>query len=93
MIEDYDKALTDYRAILDRAPSAPDVLLLMAETFYKAGDTVNSLERCMAITDTEGLEDKLTRRMCRRLHNLMADIYSELGEHDLSEQHRRLGRK
>ena len=93
MIEDYDKALTDYRAILGRAPAAPDVLLLMAETFYKAGDTVNSLERCMAITDTEGLEDKLTRRMCRRLHNLMADIYSELGEHDLSEQHRRLGRK
>lgn len=87
---DYDKALTDYRSLLEISEPDPELLILMAEAYHKAGDNVNALERCMAVEDLAKDGPKLPRRLSGRLFRLLADIHSDLGDHDASEHYRGL---
>ncbi len=91
---DFEKALADYRTILDLTGPTPELLILMAEAYHKMADNVNALERCMAVEDlVKGDSGSLPRRLARRLFTLLADIHSDLGDHDASEHYRGLAEK
>ncbi len=90
---DYENVITDYRTILSHTPDDCETILLMAEAYHRIGDNVNALERCMAIEDLMKKGGEFSRRFIRKTHNLLADIYSDLGDHDASEHHRRLGKE
>ncbi len=93
MLGDHASALNDLRILHDINPDDPEVLYLMASAHHSTGDNVNAIERCMAIEDIHRKGGTIPRRLHRKIHNLLADIYSDLGDHDESERQRGLGKQ
>lgn len=92
MLEDYDKAITDYKSILDIDPTAIDIIVSMAGCYMSTGDLHNALDRCiMALDLIEEIE--CPRPLQSRLHTILADIYDATGDSEQADLHRSIAKR
>ena len=92
MLEDYDKAINDYRRIISDEPDDIETIISLAECYMAAGDVHNALDRCMVATDI--IEEKeCPRSMQARLHTLLAEIYDAAGDSAQAEYHRAIAKR
>lgn len=92
ILEDYDKAITDYKSILDIDPTAIDIIVSMAGCYMSTGDLHNALDRCiMALDLIEEIE--CPRPLQSQLHTILADIYDATGDSEQADLHRSIAKR
>jgi len=90
MIEEYDKAIRDYKTILDESPDNFEVLIEMAECYMHLNDLHNALDRCILALD---IQEESPRRLQYRLHTILADIYDAIGDSGQAAIHRKIAKR
>lgn len=92
MLEDYDKAIADYKTLLEKSPDAFDAVIEMADCYLHSDDMHNALDRCMLALDM--LEnDEYPRPLQHRLHTILADIYDAIGDTEHADLHRKIAKR
>lgn len=94
MLEEYDKAVTDYRTLLEKSPLSLEAIIDMAECYMLLNDLHNALDRCMLALDIiKNGDEEYPRRHQYRLHTILADIYDGVGDTTQAELHRKIARR
>ncbi len=94
MLEEYDKAVTDYRTLLEKSPLSLEAIIDMAECYMRLNDLHNALDRCMLALDIiKNGDEEYPRRHQYRLHTILADIYDGVGDTTQAELHRKIARR
>ncbi len=94
MLEEYDKAVTDYRTLLEKSPLSLEAIIDMAECYMLLNDLHNALDRCMLALDIiKNGDEEYPRRHQYRLHTILADIYDGIGDTTQAELHRKIARR
>ncbi len=94
MLEEYDKAVTDYRTLLEKSPLSLEAIIDMAECYMLLNDLHNALDRCMLALDIiKNGDEEYPRRLQYRLHTTIADIYDDIGDTAQAELHRKIARR
>lgn len=91
-LEDYDKAIEDYRRIITLEPQDIEATIRLAECYMAVGDVHNALDRCMVATDLIE-EVECPRALQARMHSLLADIYDGVGDTAQAEYHRAIAKR
>ena len=91
-LEDYDKAIDDYRSIIASDPLAVEATIRLAECYMATGDVHNALDRCMIATDIIE-ERECPRPLQARLHSTLGDIYDAAGDPAQAEYHRGIAKR
>ncbi|MDE5669424.1 MAG: hypothetical protein K2I24_07805, partial [Duncaniella sp.] len=93
MLEEYDKAVADYRTLLAESPLSLEAIIDMAECYMRLNDLHNALDRCILALDIIENDDECPRRLQYRLHTVLADIYDGTGDSAQAELHRKIARR
>ena len=94
MLEEYDKAVTDYRTLLEKSPLSLEAIIDMADCYMRLNDLHNALDRCMLALDIiKNGDEEYPRRHQYRLHTILADIYDGIGDTTQAELHRKIARR
>ena len=94
MLEEYDKAVADYRTLLEESPLSLEAIIEMAECYMHLKDTHNAFDRCMLALDIiKNDDEEYPRRLQYRLHTTLADIYDDIGDTAQAELHRKIARR
>lgn len=92
MLGEHDKAIADYKIILEESPDALDAVIEMADCYMHCGDMHNALDRCMLALDM--LENsEYPRQLQYRLHTILADIYEAIGDTEQADLHRKIAKR
>lgn len=92
MLDEYDKAVADYKTILDGTPDAPEAVIEMAACYLLLNDLHNALDRCILALDMLE-EHEYPRPLQYRLHTILADIYDGIGDTEQADIHRRIAKR
>ena len=92
MLGEPEKALEDYRTILDGNSSDIAAVIEMGTCYMSNGDIHNALDRCMLALDMLD-EVECPRPLQSRLHTTLADIFDETGDSDEAARHRAIAKR
>ena len=95
MLEEYDKAVADFKTLLEEEPEALDAIIGMAECYMHLDDLHNALDRCIVALDIidENDGEECPRGLQFRLHSILADIYDGIGDTEQADIHRRIAKR
>ncbi len=92
MLGETDKALDDYKTILDNDRADIRAVIEMASCYMAEGDIHNAMDRCMLALDM--LDDiECPRQLQCRLHTCLADIFEETGDSEEAARHRAIAKR
>ncbi len=88
----YDEALADYRALIDLEPDDIEAMLAMGRCYWSRSDMHNAMDRCLAAINVAERAETSVRQIAP-VHELLGDIFEQLGDEAQAEHHRLLARR
>jgi len=92
LMEEHEKALSDFATIAAHQPGNLEVLVRMATSYHILDDTHNAMDRCLlGLSLTE--DGEYPRPLLRSLHTLLAELYESIGDTASADHHKSIAKR